>query len=182
MGRHQRRMQGFPRSAAPGENRTIGIVATGHFCRMQRRRRAMLTTRFTELVGCQVPIQQAGMGGVAGPPLVAAVCRAGALGTLPMAAVAPFAERIQQVVAAAPGPLAVNVLMPFLTDRGDVEAAAEHARIVEFFWADPDPTLIDLVHDRGALAAWQVGTVDGARAAADAGCDLVIAQGVEAGG
>src|SRR4051794_23151589 len=122
------------------------------------------------------------MGGVAGPPLVAAVCRAGALGTLPMAAVAPFAERIQQVVAAAPGPFAVNVLMPFLSDRGDVETAAEHARVVEFFWAAPDPSLIDLVHDGGALAAWQVGSVDDARAAADAGCDLVIAQGVEAGG
>lgn len=35
----------------------------------------MLTTRFTELVGCQVQIQQAGMGQIGMPPLVAA-CRA----------------------------------------------------------------------------------------------------------
>ena len=34
----------------------------------------------------------------------------------------------------------------------------------------------------GALAGWQVGSTDEARAAADAGCDLVVAQGVEAGG
>ena len=33
----------------------------------------MLTTRFTELVGCSVPIQQAGMGDLATPGLAAAV-------------------------------------------------------------------------------------------------------------
>src|SRR4051812_18261519 len=104
------------------------------------------------------------MGGVAGPRLVAAVCGAGALGTLPMSAVSPFADRIQRVVASASGPFAVNVLMPFLSDRGEVETAARHARVIEFFWADPDPSLVDLVHDGGALAAWQVGSVDDARA------------------
>jgi nitronate monooxygenase len=40
----------------------------------------MLNTAFTELVGCQVPIQQAGMGGVATPELAAAVADAGGLG------------------------------------------------------------------------------------------------------
>src|SRR5204863_9454556 len=30
--------------------------------------------------------------------------------------------------------------------------------------------------------AWQVGSVDEARAAVDAGCDFIVAQGVEAGG
>jgi nitronate monooxygenase len=53
---------------------------------------------------------------------------------------------------------------------------------VEFFWADPDPTLVELVHAGGALAGWQVGSVAEAQRAADAGCDLVVAQGVEAGG
>src|SRR6266849_6435771 len=38
---------------------------------------AMLATRFTELVGCSVPIQQAGMGAVAPPELAAAVSEAG---------------------------------------------------------------------------------------------------------
>ena len=53
---------------------------------------------------------------------------------------------------------------------------------MEFFWADPDPALVELVHAGGALAGWQVGSVGEAKRAADAGCDLVIAQGVEAGG
>src|SRR5690349_12214301 len=39
-------------------------------------------TRFTELVGCRVPIQLAGMGAAATPELAAAVSDAGALGML----------------------------------------------------------------------------------------------------
>ena len=42
----------------------------------------MIATRFTELVGCAVPIQQAGMGAGSPPELVAAVSEAGALGML----------------------------------------------------------------------------------------------------
>lgn len=40
----------------------------------------MLTTRFTELVGCSIPIQQAGMGSHANPRLAAAVANTGGLG------------------------------------------------------------------------------------------------------
>jgi NAD(P)H-dependent flavin oxidoreductase YrpB (nitropropane dioxygenase family) len=41
---------------------------------------------------------------------------------------------------------------------------------------------VELVHGGGALASWQVGSRDEAIAAERAGCDLVVAQGVEAGG
>ena len=36
----------------------------------------MLTTRFTELLGCRIPIQQAAMGEIATPELAAAVAGA----------------------------------------------------------------------------------------------------------
>src|SRR6266702_7787971 len=55
-------------------------------------------------------------------------------------------------------------------------------RIVDFFSADPDPALVDIAHRGGALACWQVGSLEEARAAAEAGCDVVAVQGVEAGG
>jgi NAD(P)H-dependent flavin oxidoreductase YrpB (nitropropane dioxygenase family) len=74
-----------------------------------------------------------------------------------------------------------NVLMPFL-DPAVVEAAASRVRVVEFFYGDPAPTWVGRVHDGGALAAWQVGSVAEAKAAVDAGCDFIIAQGAEAGG
>ena len=40
----------------------------------------MITTKFTEMVGCSVPIQQAAIGGLATPALAAAVANAGGLG------------------------------------------------------------------------------------------------------
>ena len=55
-------------------------------------------------------------------------------------------------------------------------------RTIDFFWADPDPALVELAHRGGALACWQVGSLGEARAAADAGCDLLALQGIEAGG
>jgi NAD(P)H-dependent flavin oxidoreductase YrpB (nitropropane dioxygenase family) len=66
--------------------------------------------------------------------------------------------------------------------REEIELVASRVRLVEHFWAEPDPQLVALVHEGGALAGWQVGSVDEARRAAGAGCDLVVAQGVEAGG
>ena len=42
----------------------------------------MIATRFTELIGCTVPIQQAAMASAAPPALAAAVSEAGALGML----------------------------------------------------------------------------------------------------
>ncbi|HEY1636873.1 MAG TPA: nitronate monooxygenase [Acidimicrobiales bacterium] len=142
-----------------------------------------MDTAFTRLVGCPVPLQQAGMGGVAGPDLAVAVADAGALGmlgmpTVPAAGVADVLESVQQRTSGAVG---INFLMPFV-DREAVAAAAGRCRLVEFFYGDPDPALVALAHEGGALVAWQVGWADEARAAADAGCDLVVAQGVEAGG
>ena len=143
----------------------------------------MLPTRFTELVGCEVPIQQAGMGGVAGPDLAVAVSDAGGLGTIALHAMPAgmVADTLDATARRTSAPLAFNVLMPFL-DRDAVEAAAKRCRLVEFFYGDPDADLVDLVHEGGALAAWQIGSLDEAEAARGVGCDVVIAQGVEAGG
>jgi NAD(P)H-dependent flavin oxidoreductase YrpB (nitropropane dioxygenase family) len=78
-------------------------------------------------------------------------------------------------------PVGVNFLVPFMEDD-QLEVAAARARLVDFFWGEPDAALVARVHGAGALAAWQVGSAEEARAAAAAGCDLVVAQGVEAGG
>jgi nitronate monooxygenase len=143
----------------------------------------MLATAFTELVGCRVPIQQAGMGGVATPGLAAAVADAGGLGMVNMVLMpaAEVAVALDALTSRTTGRVGMNILMPFL-DRDVVEIAASRVRVVEFFYADPDVDLVRLVHDGGALAAWQVGSPAEARAAVDAGCDFIIAQGTEAGG
>jgi nitronate monooxygenase len=139
-----------------------------------------ITTRFTELVGCRVPIQLAGMGGASTPELAAAVSGAGGLGML--AATDDLSADIDAVLSAAPGqPFGVNFLMPFF-DRALLDVVAPRVPLVEWYWAEPDAELVGVAHDAGALAAWQVGSVDEALAAVDAGCDLIVAQGFEAGG
>jgi NAD(P)H-dependent flavin oxidoreductase YrpB (nitropropane dioxygenase family) len=143
----------------------------------------MLATPFTTLVGCEVPLQQAGMGGVATAALAAAVASAGGLGMIGGVMVPPpvLAAMLDGIERPARGAIGVNFLMPFV-ERAAVEVAASRARVVEFFYGEPDPSLVELVHGGGALAAWQVGSVEEARAAVRAGCDFIVAQGTEAGG
>jgi nitronate monooxygenase len=127
-------------------------------------------TRFSELAGCTYPLQLAGMGGgVGGPDLAAAVRDAGGLG---------------MVTASEPVPegCGVGFLAPFVDSPSDVAQAARRSRIVEFFYGPPNPALVGCAHDGGALVGWQVGSAGEAAAAQAAGCDYVIAQGIEAGG
>jgi len=140
---------------------------------------------FTDLLGCALPLQQAPMGAVATVALAAAVANAGGVGMLSTDHVEPpaLAAMLEGLRARTPGVFGVNVLIPFLDDPSLVEiATARGARLVEFFYGAPDHALVDLVHRGGGLAGWQVGSRDEAIAARDAGCDLVVAQGIEAGG
>ncbi|MEO8745078.1 MAG: nitronate monooxygenase [Candidatus Dormiibacterota bacterium] len=143
----------------------------------------MLETAFTRLVGCTVPIQLAGMGSLLSPKLAAAVSNAGGLGQLTFAGieVEDAKLRLDHLSSLTSKPFGVNLLIPYL-DREVLEMVAHRARVVDFFWGDPDPVLIRIAHDAGALASWQVGSTAEAIAAQDVGCDFIIAQGIEAGG
>jgi nitronate monooxygenase len=144
----------------------------------------MLTTPFTELLGARLPLQQAPMGGVTTPELVAAVAGAGAVGMVPaqMLPADALAGLLEDLAGRTDGVVGVTFLLPFGADPAAVEVAAARARLVDFYYGDPDPALVARVHDGGALASWQAGSVAEARAAADAGCDLVAVQGMEGGG
>lgn len=142
-------------------------------------------TPFTALVGCRLPLQQAGMGGITTVELAAAVAREGGLGMIAAAGLPADAvlERLgaARTAAGADARIGVNFLVPFLDERA-LEAVSASAAVVECFYGDPDGEIVRRIHGGGALAAWQVGSLDEARAAADAGCDLVVVQGREAGG
>ena len=169
-----------------------GRCANGYAMRSNAHRREgdpMLTTRFTELIGCTVPIQQAPMN-IATPELAAAVAGAGGLGMLATwGAQGVSPEQIATVFDAlpreVPGAYGANFVLRFV-DPGQrdecLRAAAERARVVECFYSDPDPEVVAVVHEFGALASWQVGSREEALAAQDAGCDFIVAQGSEAGG
>jgi nitronate monooxygenase len=118
------------------------------------------------------PIVQAGMGSVARHELAAAVSEAGGLGMI-AGVRAPIARELEAARRLTGRPVAVNLLLPFL-QPGDAQAAAGADAIVTF-WGEPR---------RLAAGTWihQCGSVEEAMAAAAAGADAVIAQGVEAGG
>jgi len=143
----------------------------------------MLETSFTRLVGATAPVQSAPMPGIATLDLVAAVADAGGVGMLPAPLLSPDAMRdaLDRLARATRGVFGVSFLVPFL-EPACVEVAARGARLVEFFYGDPDPALVKEVHGHGALAGWQVGSLEEAAAAEGAGCDYLVAQGTEAGG
>jgi nitronate monooxygenase len=140
-------------------------------------------SRLTGLLQCDVPIQLAPMGSVsATPALPLAVALAGGHAVYPALALPAVAlEPVVDALARQTRAFGVNFIVP-LMDRASLELAAEHAPYVDFFLAEPDPALVGLVRDGGALCGWQIESAEEARAAEAAGCDLVIAKGWESGG
>ena len=107
----------------------------------------MLTTRFTRLIGCNVPIQQAGMGGVATAELASAVALAGALGMIGGVRLGAkvLGEELDSLPRQTRSRIGVNFLVPFL-DRESLEVAASRVRVVEFFFGEPDADLVERAH------------------------------------
>jgi nitronate monooxygenase len=136
-------------------------------------------TSFTDLVGCRHPLQLAGMTRVASAPLAAAVSQAGGLGMVgigrtPRAALQIILDELATLTTA---PVGCTFIVRYL-DRDALELAADRLGIVEFFYEWPDAELLPAE----TICGWQCGSVDEARAAVDAGCQYVVAQGIEAGG
>src|SRR5262245_43847433 len=146
-----------------------------------------ISTALTERLNCRYPIISAGMGGPARSELAAAVSSAGGFGQLGMVRESP--ELIEQEIAAVRRltnrPFAVN-LIPGATEPklfADEFAACLHAGVaaMSFFWT-VDAKAIARAKQAGCLVLYQVGSVADAKQAEDAGADVVIVQGVEAGG
>jgi len=143
----------------------------------------VIATSFTRLVGVSAPIQLAAMPGISTADLVAAVADAGALGMVgaTLQSAAALDAVLEQLAKRTSGVVGVNFLIPFL-DPECVAVAARRARVVEFFYGDPNAELIKRARAAGALVSWQVGSLAEAVAAERAGCDFIVLQGTEAGG
>jgi nitronate monooxygenase len=146
-----------------------------------------ISTALTECLGCRYPIISAGMGGPARSELAAAVSQAGGFGLLGMVRESP--ELIEREIAAVRQrtnrAFGVN-LIPACTKPQLLEeelAVCFNAGVAAmcFFW-DVDTQAVAKAKRAGCLVLYQVGSVADARKAADAGADVIIVQGVEAGG
>jgi len=144
-----------------------------------------MRTRLTELLGIEHPVMLAGMGGVSYAPLVAAVSAAGGFGCLgasTMGNEAMVAE-MAAVRSATDKPFGVDLLTAMPGDLAEQVALVAEGGAAAFVAGLGVPgTVIDLCHRHGVLVVNMCGKVDHAVRAVEAGCDLVVAQGTEAGG
>ena len=137
------------------------------------------------MLGVEHPVMCAGMGGVSYSQLVAAVSDAGGFGCLGASTMSAteMIDEIRAVRARTDKPFGVDLLTA-LPDRlvDDVDALIREGASVFVAGLGVPRDVIAMCHDRGVLVASMCGKVRHAQAAVDAGCDLVIAQGTEAGG
>jgi NAD(P)H-dependent flavin oxidoreductase YrpB (nitropropane dioxygenase family) len=147
----------------------------------------VLRTRFTETVGVEHPVASAGMGGGAtSGELVGAVSEAGGLGVLGASFLQPadVDEMVQRARELTSKPLGINLLLHATEDRVD-EILALQPEVFSTAWPRDDQDLRAIfarAHERGCKVMHMVPLVEDAIRAADAGADVIVAQGFEGGG
>lgn len=188
----------------------------------------MLRTALCDVLGIEHPILQSGMGSIAGPDLVAEVCRAGGLGILAGLNVPPDELRgmVQRVRTVTNRPFGLNLWLhsalrppvnpasvPEDTVRGAqgalnrfrerlgipttlarpaaapdfVEGALavvldERVPVFSAALGRLEPNIVRDCHRRGVKVMAMVTSVSDARTVDEAGADIIVAQGGEAGG
>ena len=136
-----------------------------------------------KMLGIDIPIVLAPMGGAVAPRLAAAVSNAGALGTLPLwrSKIETLRSAVQKTRSLTAKPFAVNLNMEFPQAERLEACLEEKVPVISFFWRDPGD-LVKRAKAGGAVVMYTVGNADDARRAVDIGVDIVVAQGWEAGG
>lgn len=151
----------------------------------------MPRTRICAELGIEHPILSVGFGSGARAELAAAVSNAGGLGVVGASGQPP--DLLRSLVARTreltDRPFGANLILhamgdperlPAIRERYEV-LVKERVPLLVYFEGDPAPFVED-AHAAGLKVAIQVGSPEEARRAAAAGVDLVIAQGLEAGG
>lgn len=144
----------------------------------------MIRTPLCDLLGCEIPVVQTGMGWVSTPRLTAATCNAGGFGILGAATMtlSELRDAIAQTKALTTKPFGVNL-------RADAPDAAERVglltaggvRVASFAMA-PRRDLVERLHDGGVLVVPSIGAKRHAEKVAEMGVDAVLVQGGEGGG
>ena len=154
---------------------------------------ASIRTDLCRRLGIRYPIFSVGFGQAAGPELVAAVSNAGGCGVIGASGMEPdeIRSRVAGTRALTDRPFGINLIIDLdpSTEEADrafigtqVGALAdEHVALVVLFWGDP-AAYVETAHRGGVTVCIQVGSVEEARQAVATGVDVIIAQGVEAGG
>ena len=145
----------------------------------------MLRTRICELLGIEHPIISAPMAGTATAALAAAVSEAGGFGLIG-AGLNPDPSWVRDQIKAARELTSRPFGVGFISSAPGLEevmkaALDEKVAAVSHSFVDPTPFIRE-AQASGVKVLAQVQTMADARAAVDAGADIITAQGSEAGG
>jgi enoyl-[acyl-carrier protein] reductase II len=155
----------------------LGVVAAA--------KEGSVRTRLTALLDIDHPVMLAGMGGVSYHRLVAAVSGAGGFGCLGASTMPndDMVREMAQVRELTDKPFGVDLLTAMPGDLpAQVESVIAGGATVFVAGLGVPVEVVELCHRHGVLVVNMCGKVDHARRAVDAGCDIVVAQGTEAGG
>ena len=142
----------------------------------------MTNTSLCRLLGIPYPIQ-ALIGSATSPSLAAAVSSAGGLGTLALSwrSVDSTRQVVRETFDLTDCPFAANLVLEWPQEERARVCLCEGVSALSTFWGNPT-SYVQMAHDYDAVSIHSVGSVTEARMAADAGVDVIVAQGVEAGG
>ena len=144
-----------------------------------------LQTRLTDVLEVEHPVMLAGMGGVSYHRLVAAVSEAGGFGCLGASTMRgdEMIEEIEKVKQLTSKPFGVDLLTASARDMASqVKSIIDHGGRVFVAGLGVPRDVIELCHENNVLVVNMCGKVRHAINAVEAGCDIVVAQGTEAGG
>lgn len=122
---------------------------------------------------------------ISGPELVAAVANAGAIGLLR----APdwecpeyVREMMRKTRTLTDKPFGIGVVMAFPHEENLKVILEEKVAVLQLYWGEVSEELVCQAHCAGVKVVPQVGTVEAAKKALNAGVDALVVQGREAGG
>jgi len=144
-----------------------------------------VSTRFTEAYKVKFPLVSAGMAFIASTSeLALAVCKAGGIGSIGVGPMRPGDLRVivKKMKKSTAKPFSVNFITNFLSDAHLQVCIEEKVPIVSFHFGHPSRQVITQLKNQHIKVWEQVGSVEAAILADKDGVDLIIAQGVEAGG
>jgi enoyl-[acyl-carrier protein] reductase II len=144
-----------------------------------------MRTRLTDVLQIEHPVMLAGMGGVSYSRLAAAVSEAGGFGCLGASTMGTqvMVEEIAKVRQLTDKPFGVDLLTASPGDMaGNVQKLIDGGASVFVAGLGVPRDVIQLCHQNGVIVINMCGKVRHAINAVEAGCDIVVAQGTEAGG
>jgi NAD(P)H-dependent flavin oxidoreductase YrpB (nitropropane dioxygenase family) len=147
----------------------------------------MIHTRICDILGVVHPVVLGGMGTATNAPLVAAVSNAGGFGTLGTSAfdAATLQTEIDSIRERTDKSFGINHLLFHIHEDMYSVTLRARPKVAAFAWARQDRALsdyFDRAHGAGCKVMYMAGEVREAVRAAEAGADIIVAQGTEAGG